>query len=273
MTEVNISALLEFNSEEAAQKLADDLQQAAEKNGNDLAKSISALRGVGSNQTSDQLSIESIRARSTEVQIAAYTGRTDPAAWLGGALSSLGASRAQIREQWDDGGATYYFLDGVQVGRKKYLHDDDTSAAGVEGFLVSDDRISVRATLVGFEKVSASGEVLLMEFVTDDDQRFYYRGKGELAELASDDYENITEFRAAFEAGKLKGEDVSFAKRPSQVAFSLNTDKLSESHPDWFSKPVESLDTEARCPFCGSPLRSERAKQCPSCLKSWRDTS
>ena len=274
MTEVNIYVLLEVDSEDRAEELSRDLQRAAEANRYDLTKSINSLHKIKSHEKYPDVNIESIRAKSNEIQIIAYSGITEPVTWFSQALSNLGARKLHIREQWDEGGSSYYFLNGKKVSRKRYLLGQEMQPAiEVDGFLISEDRIFVRARLISFEKASKTGNTLLMEFVTDKDQKFYYRGQGELTELVSDDYEDITEFRASFEKGTLKGLDVSFAKRPTQVAFSLNKDKLSKEHPEWFHTPVEALDTEAKCPFCGSALRSERAKQCPSCYKSWRDVT
>lgn len=46
--------------------------------------------------------------------------------------------------------------------------------------------------------------------------------------------------------------------------------KIWAIHPDG---PQEAgFSGEAKCPYCGDRLRSEKAKQCPHCLKDWHDS-
>ena len=33
-----------------------------------------------------------------------------------------------------------------------------------------------------------------------------------------------------------------------------------------------TFDLHSTCPFCGKPLRTSKAKQCPHCFKDWRQT-
>jgi hypothetical protein len=44
--------------------------------------------------------------------------------------------------------------------------------------------------------------------------------------------------------------------------------KIWALHPN--GPQEEGYSGNAKCPFCGANLRTPRAKQCPSCFKSWR---
>ena len=120
-------------------------------------------------------------------------------------------------------------------------------------------------------------ESIGFEFETRDGDRFYHKGRGQLVEaLYNPEIENYdtsvrVEFVATFERGKLEDEFVSFAKRPSKIkVIDGPAHMLSGSSS---SRPGTGLkfSTEAKCPFCGSSLRTEMAKQCPTCFKSWRE--
>jgi len=256
MSEVNITISLELESDSAAKELVTKLKNASEIYDHELTKSISSLHKIKKHEKYNQLYIENIDSKNREIEIIAYCGRTKPVTWFAGALSKLGASKIVINEQWDEGGSVYYFIDGKKVTKKKFLNAGNvTSTKNVENgdLFVSEDRKFVSATLISHRKVGRSGKQLLMEFITNDNCRFYYQGLGELTGLVSDDFGETTEFRASFVKGKLEGKEVSFAKNPTQI---------------WFSR---GINTKAKCPFCSSSLRSEKAKQCPTCLKSWSE--
>jgi predicted Zn-ribbon and HTH transcriptional regulator len=69
-------------------------------------------------------------------------------------------------------------------------------------------------------------------------------------------------FVAKFERGIYEGQTVSVATRPTDIEFTLRPEKEDEA-PLWM--------TTAPCPYCGKPLRTKKAKQCPHCFNSWHN--
>lgn len=80
-----------------------------------------------------------------------------------------------------------------------------------------DGRVTVKATLVSYWSVGNIYESTCIEFETDEGDKFYYKGTGQLTELVFDNAPKICEFCAAFERGKLDDEYVSFVKRSTKV--------------------------------------------------------
>lgn len=258
MSEINISISLEVVSESHAIKLANELKDAEKKYNSDLTKTISSLHKIENDDKYEEVFIEEIACKNNTINIVALSGRIDPLTWIASALKKLGSKKIAIYCQYDEGGEALYFLEGKKVSRKKYNNNGTSNkelSIDNSGLFLSEDRVFVRATLISHKNLESSGKKKLMKFVTDKKQTFYYKGQGELTEVASDDWGNLTEFRASFEKGKLEGEEVSFAKRPTQIHYQ------------------RGINSAAQCPFCGSSLRSEKAKQCPSCFKSWRDNT
>ena len=50
---------------------------------------------------------------------------------------------------------------------------------------------------------------------------------------------------------------------------SIGWAKIWIHHPD--GPEAKGFRGNARCPFCGGRLRTDRARQCPHCLMSWHD--
>ena len=162
------------------------------------------------------------------------------------------------------------------VPKKKYEGEKPKKALSAKDIEINknlflpEGRVHVNATLVDQWDIGDIYESILMEFVTNDGNVFFHKATGQLKQLAYEGSEKNCEFSAAFERGKHNGEHVSFAKRPSKVILS----GVEKTHGA-ISKPKDKthLEIKAKCPFCGSSLRTEKAKQCPSCFKSWRETS
>lgn len=47
--------------------------------------------------------------------------------------------------------------------------------------------------------------------------------------------------------------------------------RLHPNGPRAKSEYEAKFNAKTACPYCGKPLRPERAKQCPHCFKSWHD--
>ncbi len=277
MSQVDITIRAYFTNESVAKSVIKKLRLAAKEHNHDLTKTINSLHEIENHGDHNILDIDEISRKKNCVIIQAYTGRTEPVVWFAASLANLGAPKIYIREQWDEGGSSYYFLNGRRVNKKNYESGKPEKPLSKKDIEINKHlflpvgRVQVRATLLSHENFGDIYENTLMKFITNNNETFYYKGKGELLRLLSDDFENITEFHASFERGKLEGKYVSFAKRPTQIGFSFNIEKMSKINPRMYGRPVESLETITKCPYCGSSLRSEKAKQCPTCFKSWRD--
>ncbi|WP_445360044.1 hypothetical protein ACJJIL_14700 [Microbulbifer sp. EKSA005] len=277
MTEINVSVEAEMKSDSEAKVFAKNMKSAAKSNEYDFYKTINSLSRKSIEKDYQELTIENISRSKNLVYITAYSGRSSSINWLGMSISKLGVKKLYMREGWDEGSFNYYYLNGDAVCKKAFdgkvvpkLSPEDIEIN--KRLFLPEGRVKVTATLEAYEEISGGkGKKLLMEFLTSRNEKFYYQGEGELTDLVSEDYESLTEFNASFERGMLKGEYVSFAKRPSEIAYSFNEEVMRQKHPEMFHKRVEDLHTVAKCPFCGSSLRTEKAKQCPSCYKSWRE--
>ena len=223
MTEVNITVRAFFDDEAQAKDATKELKAAARRSGHDLTKAINSLYPIENCEDYPALDIEDITRKRANVTILAYTGRTEPVVWFAESLSKLGPTRIFIREEWDEGGSNHYFLKGKRVSKKTYDASKPKrplSARDIEinkNLFLPEGRVTVKATLVSHWYVDDIYESIGLEFVTDDGITFYYKGRGQLTQMISDDSPKTCQFDAAFERGRLKGEYVSFAKRPTKV--------------------------------------------------------
>ena len=277
MTEINISVEAELKNDSEAKSFVKKLKTAAKDSQYDFYKSLNNICSMLNDTEYDEVNIDDISRTSNCAYISLYSGRISSVSWIALALSKLGAKKVYMKELWDEGSLNHYFLNGESVCKNAYEGKEvkKLSPEDIEinkKLFLPEGRVKVRATLESYEDISkGKGNKLLMEFLTSRNNKFYYSGGGELTELVSEDYDSLTEFTATFERGKLNGEYVSFAKRPTGIAYTFNEDVMRKKHPEMFHKKLEDLDTIAKCPSCGGSLRTEKAKQCPHCYESWRD--
>ena len=221
MSEVYVTITMTCESEDAAKKLSIELDAASEKQDHDLTRTIHSLSPIEDHDMYAELSIEEIKQEAQQVTIYSYTGQTEPAHWFAGALHSLGAQKIFIREQWDEGGSSYYFLDGKKVDKKTFEGDQalsETDPKINDGLFLPEGRATVVATLISyFDLENDPWERTVLEFKTDDGYTFYYMGKGKLQNLTRGTSEKRCQFDALFESGQLNGKSVSLAKRPTQI--------------------------------------------------------
>lgn len=254
--EVGVNVWLEMQNENVAKTLSEKLKKAALECCQELTRTINSLQRIKNFEKFSEIDIDEISNNKNIISIIGYTGRTDPVTWFADALYQLGVPKLAIKEQWDEGAVTHYYTNGKKVSKKIFLNPD----------AVKEPRELIQAKLVEYKTIGKKGDTMLLEFFSDKHEQFFYKGKGALTKLASDSYENIAEFRGTFVKGTLNGKQVTFVKRPSGVAMELSHDKFSFM----YHTSPDQLDTKAKCPFCGGSLRSEKAKQCPSCFKSWK---
>ena len=225
MSEIYTSIKATFPDAKAAKEARKRIDLALNANDWYLCRSCHSIQPIESYEAYAQpdLNVEQLEVKKQILDITAYSGRIEEPVWVVETLTFLGATRVFFRMQYDEGGSNYYFVDGKRVSKKKYDGDKPKkplSARDLEinkNLFLPEGRVAVKATLVNHWDWGDMYESLGMEFVTEDGHTFYHKGTGNLTEVASDLISNTCEFVATFERGKLDGEYVSFARRPSKI--------------------------------------------------------
>jgi len=223
MSEVYVSIRTNFLEESEAEDRLRQLKTAAEKRDYELSKTINELSPVADYPEDTEIWIEKLERKHKSILIEAYSGRIEPPLWFAAALAEIGSVKTQIREQWDEGGKTYYFMGKKKVTKKVYHGDNKPlSQKDIEinkTLFLPEGRIAITATLLDFYwDENDYGEFCVMKMVTDQGEHFVYKGSSVLlTDLTLAEYENTCQFFAVFERGTLAGEYVSFAKRPTKI--------------------------------------------------------
>ena len=248
MTEVTIQIIADFNDVDCASNAHKKLKSSAKSNDYELNKTLNDLYPFDNFKSYKQfeIHIEDISKKKNKLSIVAYTGRTDPVTWFSEPLHKLGAKKIYIRENWDEGGCNYYFVDGVKVSKGKYNDEEPKPLTKKDlqinkNLFLPEGRIDIEASLVSHWFSDDIYGSVYMEFISSNGDRFYHKGTGQLTSMVNHTHSNKCEFVASFERGKLKGEYVSFAKRPSKIFF----------------EPDESIPEEKRPCHCRSGKRFE----------------
>lgn len=278
--EARITLRATFPSDDLAKQATTQLKKSLKLNEHELASALDSLNPVENQDAYKDatINVEEISRKKQVLSIYSYTYTSEEPTWFAKSLFELGAHKIFIRGQWDEYGRNYYFLNGNKVSKKKYEGDKPTKPLSEKDIEINkhlflpDGRVHVKVTLVNSWSLDDIYESVMMEFVTDDGSTFFHKATGKLKELSYEGAPKECEFSAIFERGKIKGEYVSLAKRPTKILSKIHEPvKRISAKALYSSRPQAKLDTKAKCPFCGSSLRSEKAKQCPTCLKSWRE--
>jgi hypothetical protein len=276
--EVHIAIKATFTDEDKSKSATSELKKSLKKNDHELASALDSLNPIEnqSDYKDETINVEEVSRKKALLSIYAYTYTSEEPIWFAKSLHELGATKIFIRGLWDGHGRNFYFLDGKKVAKQVYDGDKPKkklSAKDIEinkNLFLPEGRVHVKATLVNHWQVGDIYESVLIEFVTDEGNTFFHKATGQLKQMSYEGSSNKCEFTAAFERGKNEGEFVSFAKRPTKVVVGEAEENVEST---WRQKYETEFNTKAKCPFCGSSLRTEKAKQCPSCFKSWRETS
>ena len=229
MSEVYTTVRASFEEREVASAARKQITEILEANNNEITRAFNAIQSIPEYEALGRLTFEDMTLKNGNLALYAYSGRIEPPTWIADTLTHLGAKKVYIRTQYDEGGNNYYFLDGKRVSKKTYEGDTPEkrlTAKDIEinkNLFLPEGRVRVKATLVSHWEVGDMYESLGMQFQTEDGHTFYHKGTGKLTQLASQTLSNTCEFSAVFERGKLDGEYVSFAKRPSKITFSKAT--------------------------------------------------
>lgn len=223
MTEVYVTIKALFANEDMAKQTTRKIKASLKKNDQDLTKALHSLYPINNYEDYDQLDVEEIARKKSVLTIFLYTGRTGPVTWFAGSLYKLGAHKIYIRENGDEGGCNHYFLNGEKVSKKKYDGEKPTKPLNEKEIEINkhlflpEGRIHVKATLMNSWSIGDIYESEILEFKTDDGDRFFHKATGQLKRMAYEGSPKTCEFSAIFERGKHEGEYVSFAKRPTKV--------------------------------------------------------
>jgi hypothetical protein len=278
--EARITIRAAFANADLAKQATSQLEKALKTNEYELASALDSLNPVENQAAYEDatINVEEISRKKENLTIYSYTYTKEEPTWFANSLYQLGANKIYIRGQWDEHGRSYYFQDGKKVSKKVYDGDkqkkplSDKDIEINKNLFLPDGRVHVKVSLVNSWPVGDIYESVMMEFVTDDGHTFYHKATGKLKELTYAGSHKECEFSAEFERGRLNGEYVSLAKRPTKLMSTIHQPETKTiSKPIYPQKRRALFNTKAKCPFCGSSLRTEQAKQCPACLKSWRD--
>jgi hypothetical protein len=229
--EARVSVKATFPDDEKAKEATSELKKALKKNDHELASALDSLNPIEnqSEYASDTINVEDISRKKNVLSIFSYTYTSEEPTWFSRSLYELGAQKIYIRGVWDGHGRNYYYIDGDQVTKKKFEGDKPKkplSAKDIEinkNLFLPDERATVKAKLISTWSVGDIWESVGFKFETLDGVIFYHQGRGKIMELLWNDKnedfdkEVTVEFSAAFERGRLEGEYVSFAKRPTKI--------------------------------------------------------
>ncbi len=224
-TEVWVIIKATFSTTEAAETAASQLKRSLAEQGGELTQALNTLQATAQPPSGpeESLTIEHVERKKNVLSIAGYTYTSEPPVWFTAALHPLGAQKIHIRDQWDEGGSHYYFLEGQRVSKRKFEGDKPKrplSARDIEinkNLFLPEGRVHIKATLTQHWPVGDIYESILLEFMSDDNQRFYHKATGRLKQITYEGSPTTCEFSAIFERGKHDGQYVSFAKRPTKI--------------------------------------------------------
>ncbi len=220
-----------FPSDELAKKASDELVKSLSENEHELASSLHKLYPV-ENQIAyknDTINVEDIKKKNNVLSINAYTYTSEEPTWFAYSFYKLGATKIQITVDSDGYRRNFYFIDGKNVSKKKYISDKpkkQLSAKDIEinkNLFLPEGRVTVKAKLVSTWPVGDIWESVGLKFETLDGDTFYHKGRGQLIDVLYnnkiEDFDTslVVEFDAAFERGRIEDEYVSFAKRPTKI--------------------------------------------------------
>lgn len=100
-----------------------------------------------------------------------------------------------------------------------------------------------------------------------------YKCKTLIPQFEAMDFEKTEEWKSIL---KSKGDEAADQYLMSLTGCNYRWAKIWRLHPNGPNAKTEkeaSFEPGTKCPFCGNPLRTKNAKQCPHCFKSWRNES
>ena len=221
-----------FPDEGQAKAATDLLQQSLSDHEHELASALHELNPVEnqSDYENDTINVEGIKRRKEVLSINCYTYSSEEPNWFAYSIFELGAPRIVITADSDGHRRNYYFIDGRKVSKKKFEGDKPKKPLSKKDaeinskLFLPEGRVKVVVELLSTWWVGDIWESLGMKFRTTEGDIFYYQGRGQLTDLFfnndTGDYDTTrkAEFSAAFERGRLDGEYVSFAKRPTKIS-------------------------------------------------------
>ncbi len=255
--EARVSVTARFSSEEVAKSATSQLKKSLKTSQYELASALHNLNPIDNQDDYDgiEINVEQINRKKGVLSISSYTYKKEDPIWFAKSLYELGANRIFIRGQWDGYGRNYYFLDGVQVSKKKYDGDKPKKPLSKEdkeinkGLFLPEGRVAVKAQLTSSWSVGDIYESTGLAFKTVDGLVFYHQGKGQLVEALYDSGKgefrigDDIEFNAAFERGMLDGKYVSFAKRPTKI---ISGNTASHTSPIKTGGPITADDFKGK---------------------------
>jgi hypothetical protein len=149
--------------------------------------------------------------------------------WFAQSLAKLGAEKIHIIGNADGHVQNYYFLKGEKVQKKLFAGDPPAKALSEKdieinkGLFLPDKRVTVKAKLVSTWAVGDIYESIGMEFITENGDEFFYKGRGQLLDILWNsktekfDTSITIEFSAVFERETHDNNYASFAKRPTKI--------------------------------------------------------
>jgi hypothetical protein len=230
------ATFLDDNEAKLASQKLDDSLKATEL---ELATALDSLNSIPNIKEYEReaLYVDDLARQKSILSISAYSYTSENPIWFAESLYELGAIRLHIQAHWDGHVRNYCFVNGKRV-QKKSRKDDKTKVTLSEKdieinkrLFLPEGRVPIKAELVKRWDVCDLYESVMMEFITEDGDKFYHKSTGKLKELSYKNIAFLYEFTAVFERGKHKGEYVSFAKRPTKIKYSRINKKRKSRLP------------------------------------------
>jgi hypothetical protein len=232
-----------FPDEEKSKNFSIQLRKALKSHNQELASALDFLvyqKCQCENSYEDcSINVEDLTKKKNIVNIYAYSYTSEDPVWFIPSITSFGATQIHIRGDYDCQIRNFYFRDGKKVTKKKYVGEKPAKSLTQEDIEINKSlflpkgRTTISATLTSTWELGDIYERSGLEFRTDNGEVFYHIGNGELINTVymSKGYFDVgivVRFTASFERGKLDGEFVSFAKRPSKISVVFEADKGKE---------------------------------------------
>ncbi|WP_413664628.1 tetratricopeptide repeat protein [Microbulbifer sp. CNSA002] len=221
MSEVNLFFQISYSNTDDASLASKKIRKLLNESHQDLNSALYKLEAFNDKNLENEITVESLQRTKSNINISAYSGRIDSPVWLIKSIALTGCEYISLREQWDDGGQTHYFIKDRKVSKKVYDEEsyEGDIAGDTEGLYLPEGRVRIKAKLLESDWIDSDfGTICYMKFMSEDGHTIYYKGTSEkLALTALDDYEDNVEFDCSIERELVGSIFIARIKRPTNI--------------------------------------------------------